>query len=71
MLFKKDEIPYKFKSLRTYAWDRVMNNIRRYRRVFDRNEISYLSVALEFYNKWFDEKDWEAKITWEAYTLEG
>ena len=71
MLFKKDEIPYKFKSLRTYAWDRVMNNIRRYRRVFDRNEISYLSVALEFYNKWFDEKDWEAKITWEAYTLDG
>jgi len=71
MIFKKDEKPYKFKSLRTYAWDRVMNNIRHYRRVFDRNEINYLSVALEFYNKWFDEKDWKAKIRWEAYTLDG
>jgi len=53
MWFNKDK-HYKFISLKTYAWDRTINNIRRYRKVFDRQEINYLSVALEFYNKYFN-----------------
>ena len=71
MIFKKDDTPYKFKSLRSYAWDRVMNHIMHYRRVFDRYELNYLSVALEFFNKRFDEKDWKARIRWEAYEVDG
>ncbi len=73
MIFKKNkgDKPYKFKSLNTYAWDRVMNQKKKYRSVFDRNELNYLSVALEFYNKLFDEDDWEAKIVFKAYSLEG
>ncbi len=67
----KSSKKYKLKSLRTFAWDRVMNKQRRYRKVFDRYELSYLSVALEFYNKLFDEKEWKARITFKAFRLEG
>jgi len=57
---KKKEIPFKFKSLKTYDWDRTINNKRRCRSVFDKSELNYLSVGLEFYNKFFDEKEWKA-----------
>lgn len=68
---KKEEKFYKFKSLKTYAWDRTINNTRKYRTVFDRQELNYLSVGLEFYNKLFDEKDWKAIIVFKAYKIEG
>jgi len=67
----KKEKYYKFKSLNTYAWDRAMGKHRKYRKVFDKNELNYLSVALEFYNKLFDDKDWTIKITFKAYSLDG
>ena len=66
---KKDDKHYKFSSLRTYAWDRTINNTRRYRKVFDKSELNYLSVGLEFFNKLFDEKEWKAKVTFKAYEL--
>jgi len=66
---KKDDKHYKFISLQTYAWDRIINNTRRYRNVFDKSEVNYLSVGLEFYNKLFDEKDWKASVTFKAYEL--
>ena len=56
--------PYKFKHLKTYAsaeW--MFNKTKKYRTVFDQQELSYLRVELTFYNKWFDEKDWKAKVT--------
>ena len=67
----KSSKKYKLKSLRTFALDRVMNHQRRYRKVFDRYELSYLSVALEFYNKLYDEKEWDVKITYKAFRLDG
>lgn len=60
---------FKFVSLKTYAWDRTINNKRKFRSVFDRSELNYLSVAFEFYNKKFDEKDWKTVITFKAFTL--
>jgi len=69
--WKNKEKPYKFKSLKTYAWDRTINNTRKYRTVFDREELNYLSVGLEFYNKYFDEKDWKTTVTFKAYHLKG
>jgi SpoVK/Ycf46/Vps4 family AAA+-type ATPase len=70
MIFDKADKNFKVKSIRTFAWDRVMNKQRRYRRVFDRYELSYLSVAIELYNKKFDEKDWSCKVTYKAHILE-
>ena len=62
---------YKFIDLQSFAWDKVMNSHKRFRRVFDIREIAYLGVELSFYNKLYDEKDWKAKIVLKAYTLEG
>jgi len=67
---KKEEKHYKFKSLITYNPSRTKNTLRRPRMIFDRQEINYLNVAMEFYNKWFDEKDWETEITFKAYWME-
>jgi SpoVK/Ycf46/Vps4 family AAA+-type ATPase len=67
----RDKNSYKFISLKTYAWDRTINNTRRYRSVFDRSEINYLSVALEFYNILFNEKDWTTSITFKIYSIDG
>ena len=61
---------FKFKSLQAYSWGKVLAGKKKYRKVFDRNEISYLSVELAFYNKRFDEEDWTANITVKAFTLE-
>lgn len=62
---------YKFKSLKSYAWDRVIGNNFKFRTVFDKNEINYLSTELTFYNKLFDEEDWNAKITIRGLAVEG
>ncbi len=64
----KKEKRYKLKSLNTFAWDRTISNLKKYRRVFDKHEINYLSVSLEFYNKLFDEEDWETNVTFKAFT---
>ncbi len=55
--------PFKFKSLKTFSSDEWMaDDTKKYRRVFDRNEISYLRWELRFYNKLFDEEDWETDV---------
>jgi SpoVK/Ycf46/Vps4 family AAA+-type ATPase len=59
----------KFNSLTTYNWDSSNNNDRKYRMVFDSQEIKYLGVELSFYNKKFDEEDWSETVTFKAYTL--
>lgn len=67
----KEEKRYKLKSLNTFAWDRTISNLKKFRKVFDRNEINYLSVSLEFYNKLFDEEDWKTKVTFKAFSMDG
>ena len=71
MIFNKSKgkKPYKFKSLNSYVWDKTMGK-RKFRKVFDKNEIAYLGVTFEFFNKLFDEKDWEIKVTFKAYSLD-
>ncbi|MCS6935514.1 MAG: AAA family ATPase [Chitinophagales bacterium] len=64
MAYKK----YKFKSLRVFASDEwLANRSREYRTVFDRSETTYISAEIAFYNKLFDEQDWEATITLKAF----
>lgn len=53
---------YMFNSLKTYPGDRVIAGKFRARKVFDRNEISFVNTELCFYNKLFDEEDWTARI---------
>lgn len=60
---------YKFKSLRVFASDEwLANRKREYRTVFDRSETSYISAEIAFYNKLFDEQDWDATVTLKAFS---
>jgi SpoVK/Ycf46/Vps4 family AAA+-type ATPase len=61
---------YKFKSLKPYSWSKAYGKIKKFRKVYDRWEINYLSVELSFYNKLFDEKDWTVKVTLQAHSVE-
>ncbi len=71
MIFKKsnNDKSYKFKSLQCYAWDKVLGPHKKFRKVFDKNELNYLSTELAFYNKFFDEQEWKAKIELKAFLV--
>ncbi len=63
---------FKFKSLKTYtSTEWLANSEKKYRQVFDRAEVSYVYAELAFFNKLFDESDWDAQITLKAYNREG
>ena len=60
---------YKFKTLRVFASDEwLANRSREYRTVFDRSETTYISAEIAFYNKLFDEQDWETTVTLKAFS---
>lgn len=63
---------YKFKDIKVYSSDEWMaNSTKKYRTVFDRMETTYMRTEFSFYNKLFDEQDWNAKITLKAFSLDG
>lgn len=47
----------------------MVDSSKKYRRVFEKNEISYLRSELSFYNKKFDIEDWTAKVTVKTYKI--
>jgi SpoVK/Ycf46/Vps4 family AAA+-type ATPase len=60
------------KSLQFYIQNNnATGNIQKYRKVFDENEIAYLFVDFIFYNKLFDEEEWQAGFTFNAFKLMG
>ena len=71
MIFNKNKKNYKFNSLNTYAWDRTVSGKKKFRRLFDRMELTYMGVELSFYNKLFDEKDWQVEIELIVNKIEG
>lgn len=68
---KKSGKKFKFDSLRVYAWDRSVGNKKKYRKLFERQELNYLSTELSIYNKQFDESDWELDIQLIANKIDG
>jgi len=61
---------YKFRELKVYAsteW--LADNKKKYRQVFDRFETSYIYAELSFFNKLFDEDDWEIDIELKCFSL--
>src|SRR5690554_5334002 len=63
---------YKFKSLKVFGSDEwLANRKREYRMVFDESELTYLSAEFAFYNKRFDETEWDAEISLRAYSVHG
>ncbi|MEM9921106.1 MAG: AAA family ATPase [Bacteroidota bacterium] len=64
--FKK----FKFRELKVYAsteW--LADNKKKYRQVFDRYETTYIYAELSFFNKYFDEEDWEIDVELRCYSL--
>ncbi|MEL7194791.1 MAG: AAA family ATPase [Bacteroidota bacterium] len=63
-----DFTKYKFKALKTYtSTEWLADSKKKYRQVFDRNEMSYIFVEFSFFNKLFDEEEWETEIILKAY----
>ncbi len=63
-------INYKFRELKVYSsteW--LADNKKKYRQVFDRYNTSYIYAELSFFNKLFDEEDWEAEIELKCFQL--
>ncbi len=62
--------PFKFKSLRTFSSNEWMKDgTKKYRQVFETQEITYLRWELRFYNKLFDEEDWETKVAIKVFNI--
>ncbi|MDF2436912.1 MAG: ATPase central domain protein [Bacteroidota bacterium] len=63
---------YKFKDMKVYSSDEWMANAtKKYRTVFDRAETTYLRTEFAFYNKLFDEQDWQVKINLKCFEITG
>ena len=61
---------FRIRSLDTYCSLTLLhNNQRIFRSVFERSELSFLYVELSFYNKKFDEEDWEANVQFSLYRI--
>jgi hypothetical protein len=63
---------YKFKEMKMHASDEWMADAtKKYRQVYDRYETTYMRVELSFFNKLFDEEDWEANISTRCFFVKG
>jgi SpoVK/Ycf46/Vps4 family AAA+-type ATPase len=61
---------YKAKELRTFASDEWMAGAtKKYRKVFDKAETTYIRVEFSFYNKLFDEEAWSCTTTLKCFDL--
>ncbi|RME96258.1 MAG: AAA family ATPase, partial [Bacteroidetes bacterium] len=62
--------PFKFKELKVYSsteW--LADNRKKYRQVFDRYSTTFVYAELSFYNKLFDQEDWDVKVELVCYSL--
>ncbi len=63
-------IKYKFRDLKVYSsteW--LADNKKKYRQVFDRFDTTYIYAELSFYNKQFDQEDWEIEVELKCYSI--
>jgi AAA+ superfamily predicted ATPase len=70
--FKPMPVKYKFRDIKVHSSDEWMaDGTKKYRRVFDRYETTYIRVELSFFNKLFDEEDWEAGVRMKCFYISG
>ncbi|HEY5823118.1 MAG TPA: AAA family ATPase, partial [Cyclobacteriaceae bacterium] len=69
---KAPAVKYKFRSIKVHSSDEWMADAtKKYRQVYDRYETTHLRVELSFFNKLFDEDEWEACITLKCLFVNG
>lgn len=58
-----DNTKYKYRDIKVFgSTEWLANNEKNYRQVFDASEVSYVYCEVSFFNKLFDEQDWELKL---------
>lgn len=63
---------FKFKEMKMHSSDEWMADAtKKYRQVYDRYETTYMRVELSFYNKLFDEAEWDANIATKCFFIKG
>jgi AAA+ superfamily predicted ATPase len=69
---KQGPAKYKFKDIKVHSSDEWMaDGTRKYRQVYDRYETTHMRVEFTFYNKLFDEEEWEASIDMKCFFVNG
>jgi len=69
---KQMDVKYKFRDIKVHSSDEWMADAtKKYRKVFDRYETTYMRVELSFFNKLFDEGDWEASVRLKCFYING
>jgi AAA+ superfamily predicted ATPase len=69
---KQLPVKFKFKEIKVHSSDEWMaDGTKKYRQVYDRYETTHLRVELSFYNKLFDEEEWEATIALKCFYVNG
>ena len=69
---KQMVVKYKFKAIKAYSsveW--MADGTKKYRQVYDRFETTHMRVELSFFNKLFDEEDWETSISLKCFFVSG
>lgn len=59
---------YKYRSLKVYTSNEWLFETKKYRQVFDSNEVKHIYAELAFFNKRFDEGEWTARINLKAFS---
>lgn len=66
------QLPYKYRDIKVHSSDEWMADAtKKYRKVYDRYETTYMRVEFSFFNKLFDEKDWEASFRLKCFFIQG
>lgn len=60
---------YKFRSLKIYSSNEWLYESKKYRQVFDSNEVKHIYAELAFFNKRFDESEWTANVNLKAFSI--
>jgi AAA+ superfamily predicted ATPase len=63
---------YKYRDIKVHSSDEWMaDSTKKYRRVYDRYETTYIRVEFSFFNKLFDEGEWEATFKVKCFFMNG
>jgi hypothetical protein len=69
---KNLQVNYKHRAIKVYSSDEWMADAtKKYRRVFDRYETTYMRAEFSFFNKLFDESDWDTSVRMKCFFING
>jgi AAA+ superfamily predicted ATPase len=69
---KPTTVKYKFRDLKVHSSDEWMADAtKKYRQVYDRYETTFMRAEFSFFNKLFDEDEWEATVNLKCFFVSG